>query len=323
MTNVNYLRISVTDRCNLRCAYCNPSGECDFIPHEEILTFEEIERLVRLFAGCGVRKVRLTGGEPLVRKGIVQLVRQLAGISGIEEISLTTNGVLLAPMAAELKATGAKRVNVSIDSMERASYERITGFDRLPVVLEGIHTAIEAGLTPVRINSVIVKGFNDSPEQITALAKMSVGLPVAVRFIEYCPTEVRTGVADGYVPNNEVRRIIERELGPLSAVASGDTDGPALHFKAPNSAGMIGFISGRSSLFCRTCNRLRLTSDGKVKPCLYSTCNYDLKSMLRNGAGDDEIQTLLRTVVRQKSRYTRLNCPVGQSGEFSMQSIGG
>lgn len=287
------------------------------------MTFEEIERLVRLFAGCGVRKVRLTGGEPLVRKGIVALVRRLAGISGIEEISLTTNGVLLAPMAAELKAAGAKRVNVSIDSMERASYERITGFDRLPMVLESIHRAIEVGLTPVRINSVIVKGFNDGPEQIAALARMSVGLPVAVRFIEYCPTEVRPGLADGYVPNNEVRRIIERELGPLCAVASGDTDGPALHFKAPNSAGMIGFISGRSSLFCRTCNRLRLTSDGKVKPCLYSTCNYDLKSLLRNGAGDDELLALLRTVVRQKSRYTRLNCPAGRSGKFSMQSIGG
>jgi GTP 3',8-cyclase len=321
--NVTYLRISVTDRCNLRCAYCNPSGECDFIRHEEILTFEEIERLVRLLAGCGIRKVRLTGGEPLVRKGIAQLVRRLAGVSGIEEISLTTNGVLLAPMAAELKAAGVKRVNVSIDSMERASYERITGFDRLPTVLEGIHKAIEVGLTPVKMNCVIVKGFNDGAEQIIALAKMSVGLPVAVRFIEYCPTEARPGLADGYVPNDEVRRILERELGSLSVVAAGDTDGPAVHFKAQNSAGMIGFISGRSSLFCRTCNRLRLTSDGKVKPCLYSAFHYDLKNLLRGGAGDEELQMLLKTAVHQKSCYTRLNASVGQAGEFSMQSIGG
>jgi cyclic pyranopterin phosphate synthase len=321
--SVNYLRISVTDRCNLRCAYCNPSGECDFIPHEEILTFEEIERLVLLFAGCGIRKVRLTGGEPLVRRGIIQLVERLAGISGIEEVSLTTNGILLPTMAADLKTAGAKRVNISIDSMDRPTYERITGFDRLAVVLEGIHKAIEVGLSPVRINSVIVKGYNDNPVQIAALARMSLDLPVAVRFIEYCPTESHRALEDGYVSNAEVRRIIERELGPLTAVVSGDTDGPAVHFKAPNSAGMIGFISGRSTLFCRTCNRLRLTSDGKVKPCLYSACHYDLKSLLRNGAGDEELLNLLRTAVRQKSHYTRLSYPMGQSGEFSMQSIGG
>lgn len=321
--SVNYLRISVTDRCNLRCAYCNPSGQCDFIPHEEILTFEEIERLVRLFADCGIRKVRLTGGEPLVRRGIVQLVERLAGISGIEEVSLTTNGILLAPMAAELKRAGARRVNISIDSMERASYERITGSDRLPVVLEGIHKAIEVGLSPVRINSVIVKGYNDSTEQITALARMSLDLPVAVRFIEYCPTESRRALEDGFVPNAEVRRIIEREFGPLTTVVSGDTDGPAVHFKALNSAGMIGFISGRSSLFCGMCNRLRLTSDGKVKPCLYSASYYDLKCLLRNGASDEGLLALLKVAIDQKSHYTRLSCPAGQSGEFSMQSIGG
>jgi GTP 3',8-cyclase len=321
--NVNYLRISVTDRCNLRCAYCNPSGECDFIPHEEILTFEEIERIVRLLADCGIRKVRLTGGEPLVRKGIAQLVRRLAGVSGIEEISLTTNGVLLAPMAAELKAAGAKRVNVSIDSIERAGYERITGFDRLSAVLEGIHKAIEVGLRPVRMNCVIVKGFNDSAEQITALAKMSVGLPVAVRFIEYCPTEARHTLAGDYVCNKEVRRIIERQLGPLSLVAADDMDGPAVHFRTANSAGMIGFISGRSSLFCGTCNRLRLTSDGKIKPCLYAAFHYDLKALLRGGASDEELRSLLKTAIRQKSRHTRLSASAGQAKEFSMQSIGG
>lgn len=318
--NVNYLRISITDRCNLRCAYCNPSGECDFIPHEEILTFEEIERLVGLFAGCGIRKVRLTGGEPLIRKGVVDLVRRLAGISGIEEISLTTNGVLLASKAADLKAAGAKRINISVDSMERESYARITGFDRLPAVLKGIHRAIEVGLTPVRINSVIVKGFNSSPEQLTTLARMSIGLPVAVRFIEYCPTEARPGLANGCVPNNEVRRTIERELGPLSVVPAGDTDGPALHFKAPHSTGMIGFISGRSSLFCQTCNRLRLTSDGKIKPCLYSAWCVDVKKLIRKGAGDDELRVVMREILRGKSSHTRLSQPLKQ---FSMQKVGG
>jgi cyclic pyranopterin phosphate synthase len=293
------------------------------IPHEEILTFEEIERLVGLLAGCGIRKVRLTGGEPLVRKGTLQLVRQLAPIQGIEEVSLTTNGVLLGPMAAELKAAGARRVNISIDSMKRQTYQRMTGCDALPDVILGIHKAIEAGLTPVKINSVIVKGVNDSSEQIGALAGMSIDLPVAVRFIEYCPTGTRTSPASSYVPNGEVRRIIEREFGVLASLPGGDTDGPALHFKAPNSAGTIGFISGRSSLFCQTCNRLRLTSDGKIKPCLYAASDYDLKQLLRSGAGDKELRDLLRTIVRGKGLFTKANSGVEEFEKFSMQSIGG
>jgi len=321
--SVNYLRISVTDRCNLRCTYCNPLGACDLIAHEEILTFEEIQRLVGLLAECGIRKVRLTGGEPLVRKGIAELVRRLAGISGIEEVTLTTNGVLLAPMAAELKAAGAARVNVSVDSMNRETYQQMTGSDALSDSLAGIHKAIEVGLTPVRINSVIVKGFNDSPEQIGALARMSIDLPVAVRFIEYCPTGAHPVVENGYVPNSEVRRIVESEFGPLSPVASGDRDGPAVYFKMRDSVGTIGFISGRSSMFCQACNRLRLTSDGKIKPCLYAAPVYDLKGSLRNGAGDQELRDLLTTIVRGKGQFTRVNSAVGELKKFSMQSIGG
>ena len=321
--SVNYLRISVTDRCNLRCTYCNPLGACDFIAHEEILTFEEIQRLVGLLAECGIRKVRLTGGEPLVRKGIAELVRRLAGISGIEEVTLTTNGVLLAPMAAELKAAGVARVNVSVDSMNRETYRQMTGSDALSDSLAGIDKAIEVGLTPVRINSVIVKGFNDSPEQIDALARMSIDLPVAVRFIEYCPTGPHPALQDGYVPNSEVRRIIEQEFGPLSPVSSGDRDGPAVYFKMRGSAGTIGFISGRSSMFCQTCNRLRLTSDGKIKPCLYAAPAYDLKGPLRNGAGDEQLRDLSRTIVRGKGQFTKVNSALEELKKFSMQSIGG
>ncbi|UCC98488.1 MAG: GTP 3',8-cyclase MoaA [Phycisphaerales bacterium] len=320
---MNYLRISVTDRCNLRCTYCSPPGACDFIPHEEILTFEEIERLVGLLAGCGIRKVRLTGGEPLVRKGIVELVRRLAPIEGIEEVSLTTNGVLLAPMAAELKAAGAGRVNISIDSMKLQTYQQMTGFDALPEAISGIHKAIEVGLTPVRINSVIVKGLNDSVEEIEALAGMSMDLAVAVRFIEYCPTDTHTSPASSYVPNSEIRCIIESRLGTLVSVPSGDMDGPAVYFKAPSSAGTIGFISGRSLLFCPTCNRLRLTSDGRVKPCLYAAPDYDLKTLLRSGAGDEQVRDLLRSILRGKGQFTRVNSAVQEFRRFSMQSIGG
>jgi len=321
--SVNYLRISVTDRCNLQCTYCNPLGACDFIAHEEILTFEEIQRLVKLFAECGVQKVRLTGGEPLVRKGIAELVRRLAGISGIEEVTVTTNGVLLAPMAAELKAAGATRVNISVDSMERQTYQQMTGSDALPEAISGIRKAIEVGLTPVKVNSVIVKGLNDSAGQISALARMNIDLPVAVRFIEYCPTGAHPALENGYVPNSEVRRIVEREFGSLSPVASGYRDGPALYFKARDSAGTIGFISGRSSMFCQTCNRLRLTSDGKIKPCLYAAPAYDLKGPLRNGAGDEELLALLRKIVGQKGHFTKVNSTVEIFEKFSMQSIGG
>ncbi len=316
--SVNYLRISVTDRCNLKCVYCNPLGDCDFIEHKEILTFEEIHRLVGLFVDCGIRKVRLTGGEPLVRKNIIELVRSLAGIAGIEELALTTNGVLLASVADGLKKAGLHRVNISVDSLERAGFKRITGHDVLPKVIDGIHEAIKVGLTPVRLNAVILAGMNES--QIPALAQMSVDLPLEVRFIEYCPTSQDTRPAGNYVPNSEVRRIIERRFGPLSPALVRETDGPALYFRLDNSAGVIGFISGRSSTFCHDCNRLRLTSDGKISPCLYSNRHYDLKRLVRNGAGDEEVLDLIKKVLNEKGDYTKLNSP---APEFSMKNIGG
>ncbi|MHC4098688.1 MAG: GTP 3',8-cyclase MoaA [Planctomycetota bacterium] len=316
--SVDYLRISVTDRCNLRCIYCNPLGSCGFIEHKEILSFEEIHRIVRLFVGCGITKVRLTGGEPLVRRNIVHLVRELTGIEGVEELTLTTNGVLLERMASELKAAGLSRVNVSVDSAERESYQNITGFDLLEKVTKGIYQAIEAGLTPVKINAVILKGINDS--QIPALAKISLYLPVAVRFIEYCPTSRHTGPSRDFVANSQVRRIIESKFGPLSATLGMSTNGPALNFKVRNSAGSIGFISGRTSVFCRACTRLRLTSDGKLRPCLYSAHHYDLKQLIRSGADDKQLLALLERIIEEKHKYTRFN---SFTEEFSMRKVGG
>jgi cyclic pyranopterin phosphate synthase len=315
---VNYLRISVTDRCNLQCVYCHPLGGCDCVEHEEILTFEEIHRIVGLFVRCGIRKVRLTGGEPLVRKNIVGLVRELADIEGIEELALTTNGVLLEPAAAELKDAGLQRVNISVDSAERESYKHITGFDLLPRVTKGIYKAIEVGFKAVKINTVILREVNEA--EIPALARMSTHLPLAVRFIEYCPTSKHTKSASACVPNSEVRKIIERELGPLSPALVRDIDGPALYFRLKNSAGTIGFISGRSSIFCQKCNRLRLTSDGKVSPCLYSSHHYDVKKLIRAGASDGVVLDLLKKILHEKGDYTKLNSP---APEFSMQNIGG
>lgn len=318
--SIDYLRVSVTDRCNLQCVYCNPSGGCAVPACEELLTVEEIKHAVRLLADCGIQKIRITGGEPLLRDDIVRLVGELAEISGIEELSLTTNGVLLKLLAAELKAAGLQRVNVSVDSTDRESYRRITGYDLLPTVAGGIYRAIEEGLTPVKINSVIVKGFNDSDGQIAALAGMSVHLPVIVRFIEYCPTNMCTRPAADYLPNRRVRAIIEREYGPLSSVVMGSGSGPALYFKVRDSAGAIGFISGRSSIFCRSCNRLRLTSDGKLMPCLYSARTYDLGRLMRNGATDGQIRDFLNRVITEKPGYTKLN---SFKEEFSMCGIGG
>ena len=316
--HIDYLRVSVTDRCNLRCVYCNPMGDCGFIDHREILRFEEIHRVVRLFAECGVSKVRLTGGEPLVRKNIVSLVEKLAATAGIKELSLTTNGVLLEQMAAELKAAGLNRVNVSVDSAERENYRVITGFDLLGKVTRGIYKAIEAGLRPVKINAVILKGINEC--QIPALARISIHMPVAVRFIEYCPTNKHTRPASDFVPNSLVRKIIEERFGPVVHVVGETGNGPAVYFKIKDSAGCIGFISGRSQLFCRSCNRLRLTSDGKIRPCLYSAHSYDLKELLRSRATNHELLYLLKNIISEKGNYTKLN---SFTKEFSMCNVGG
>jgi len=292
--------------------------DCEFIPHKEILTFEEIYRIAGLFAQCGITKIRLTGGEPLVRRNIIQLVRQLAGTQGIDELTLTTNGVLLESMAAQLKAAGLKRVNVSMDSAGKENYKQITGFDFLRQVTSGIYRALAVGLRPVKINSVIIKGVNVS--QIPALAQMSVELPVSVRFIEYCPTSRQTRPASDYVPNSDVRRIIERRYGPLTSTLPGSGNGPAQYFKIADSAGCIGFISGASDFFCRSCNRLRLTSDGKVKPCLYSAYSYDLKGLIRGGADDRRVLSLLKRIIAEKKNFTKLN---SFTEDFCMRSVGG
>ncbi len=316
--NVDYLRVSVTDRCNLRCVYCHPLGGCNLIDRKEILKLEEIHRIVELFSYCGIRKVRLTGGEPLIRRNIVYLIEKLSGIEGIEELSLTTNGVLLESLAQELKDAGLQRVNISMDSTDRKSYKEITGFDLLPRVTRGIHKALEVGLKPVKINSVIIKGINIS--QILSLAEMSIHLPVAVRFIEYCPTSRYTKPASDYMPNHELRKVIEREFGPISFVFTGATNGPASYFKIRNAVGMIGFINGRSSMFCHDCNRLRLTSDGKIKPCLYSSQYHDIKKMIRDNADDEHILRLLEKILYEKNKYTKL---ISSASEFDMQKVGG
>jgi cyclic pyranopterin phosphate synthase len=318
--SIDCLRLSVTDKCNLRCVYCHPTPDCRPTEHEDILGLEEMLRIIRLFAECGIKKLRLTGGEPLLKRDIVRLVRELSAIAGIKDLSITTNGVFLKSLATELKAVGLQRVNISIDSIERKTYERITGFDLLPKVIEGIHSAIGAGLSPVKINCVIIKGLNDSEEQITALAGMSTSLPVSIRFIEYYPTNKSTRPATDYVPNPAVRAVIERKYGPLLHTVISVGSGPAEYFKVPGSAGTIGFISGRSSNFCRSCSRLRLTSNGKVMPCLYSARSHDLKRLISSGQNEKAIRDFLSEIISEKANYTKLN---SLKEEFSMCKVGG
>jgi cyclic pyranopterin phosphate synthase len=315
---IDYLRISVIDRCNLQCVYCHPLSGCVFLRREEILRLEEIEHIARLLAKCGIRKIRLTGGEPLIRKNISYLIEKLARIKEIEELTLTTNGILLESLATELKDAGLQRVNISVDSAESQNYKEITGFDFLPRVTKGIYKALEVGLTPIKINSVIIKDLNVS--QILPLALMSVRIPVAVRFIEYCPTSKNTRPASDYVPSDKVFEIIKQEFGSLAPVCSVKNDGPASYFRIRNSAGVIGFISGRSSSFCQSCNRLRLTSDGRIKPCLYSPQFYDIKKNIRANVSDKDILRLLKRILYEKDNYTKLTSP---AREFHMQKIGG
>jgi cyclic pyranopterin phosphate synthase len=315
---VNCLRISVTDRCNLRCVYCHPPEDSDFIQNDKVLTFDEIHRIVHLFADCGIERVRLTGGEPLLRRDLTLLVARLAAIEHIRELTLTTNGVRLKQMAGELKAAGLDRVNISVDSLEANNYKQVTGRDVLSRVVEGIHEALEVGLQPVRINAVILRGVNHS--QIPALAKMSIDLPVTVRFIEYCPTSKGTPLADDYMPYSEIRSVIERALGPLSDATIRPGNGPALYFKIKGAAGAIGFIAGRSTTFCRSCNRVRLSSDGKIRPCLYSDYTHDIGQIMRNGASDEHIRNVLAMAIRSKHAFTRLNSSIR---EFSMRKVGG
>jgi len=320
LCKVDYLRISVTDKCNLRCSYCNPPGSPGRRKDSDLLRVDEIRHMVELLIKCGINKVRLTGGEPLLRDDILQLVHELFNTDGIVDLSVTTNGVLLDSLAKELKSAGLHRINISIDSTDRENYQNITGFDMLPQVIKGINKALNVGLNPVKLNSVIIKGVNSSEEEITSLARISVNLPVIVRFIEYCPTGEFSKQTKEFVPNNEIRKIIENEFGQLDSVSITTGYGPAVYFKIRNSSGAVGFISGMTSVICNECNRLRLTCDGKLKPCLYSSKQYDLKELIRSDTDNSEIIRFINKIIYEKRNYTRVN---NSSEEFSMQSIGG
>jgi GTP 3',8-cyclase len=376
---IDYLRISVTDRCNFRCVYCMPEEGAPIAPKSEILTYEEIERLARIAVGLGMTKIRITGGEPLVRKDIGLLVTKIAALPGLRDLSLTTNGFLLARYADEFARVGLDRVNISLDTLCQDRFVRIARRGNLDDVLCGIEAAIEAGLTPVKLNCVVMRDWND--DEVTEFARLTLEQPINVRFIELMPINWSAGddsgaglaplrgdlfaaaKPNGYRPQShvtlyanadlasfhgtfhlpevgkqtgqldsnqmrrafvstaEIRRIIEADLGELLPVEL-ITNGPARSYKLPGAAGTVGFISQITNDMCINCNRLRLTADGQLRPCLMADGEVDLRATLRSGASDDEIADLIRLTVLHKPKEHRLEDGMAPTGR-NMSQLGG
>lgn len=295
---IDYLRLSVTDRCNLRCVYCLPEAAPRFVPGADLLSDDEIVALAGAFARLGVSKIRVTGGEPLVRPGLPGLVRRLSAIPGIKDLSLSTNGVLLAGLAGALKAAGLRRVNVSLDTLDPERFARIARFGKLADVLSGIGAALDAGLAPVKLNVVAAKGMND--DEIGAFAALTETKPLHVRFIELMPM----GETGFFSPE---RRVALGEMmakaGPLGPVAPEERPlghGPARYYRRPGAVGTIGFISALSCGFCDSCNRVRLSSTGTLIPCLDGDRGADLRTPLRAGAAPGKLMALIRDAIRAK-----------------------
>ncbi len=315
---INYLRISVTDRCNLRCIYCS-AQPIAYFSHDDVLRYEEIYRVAQAAASLGISKVRLTGGEPLVRLNLDKLVEMLSQIEGIDDVSLTTNGVLLSKYAVELKEAGLKRVNVSLDTLKEDRFKQITGGGKLEDVLSGIETAKKAGLNPVKINMVVLRGIND--DETINFARMSTSQGWHVRFIEFMPFEVPKARALDTVSTQEVRECIQ-SLGKLEPYTGKVGNGPARYYRLPGADGTIGFISPMTEHFCHTCNRLRLTSDGQLRPCLLDDDEVNLRGSLRNGASIDKLKQLIQQAVGIKRERHHLSEGLIQGGR-PMCQIGG
>jgi GTP 3',8-cyclase len=320
--NITYLRISVTDRCNLRCLYCMPPGGINCRHPDEILSFEEICRIAKVAVVLGVRKLRITGGEPLIRKDIALLVKKLKSIGGVDEIALTTNGIYLSEYVCELKEAGLDRVNISLDSLVPERFEEITCGGALAPVLEGIDTSLSIGLAPIKINMVLLNGFN--VDEIAAFAKLTRYNPIDVRFIEYMPTRLdRNSYHNLFFRTDEARNICGR-LGKLIPIYSKEKS-TARVYRVSGFFGTIGFISPISEPFCNSCNKLRLTAGGLLKGCLHSPEVVDLKKAMRDGATDRKLGLLVKEAVAAKPASHNLSAlPLDQNFEdFSMCQIGG
>lgn len=316
------LRISVTDRCNIRCFYCMPNEDLQFKPRHEILTFEEIARFVRVAAALGVTKIRLTGGEPLVRADLPQLVSMLGAVPGIQEVALTTNGVLLAQQARALKDAGLDRVNISLDGMSEETFRRIARRDGLRRVLDGIDAAREVDFAKTRLNAVAIRGITE-PE-IVPLGEFARQHRLELRFIEFMPLDAEGKWQSDQVLTGEIiRTTLESEFGPLVPLPRTDRSQPAVDYRFADGVGRIGFINPVSQPFCEDCNRLRLTAEGKMRNCLFSTEEWDARELLRGDASDEQLAALVKTCVWAKKSGHGIDSPEFIRPERAMYQIGG
>lgn len=309
---ITYLRISLTDLCNLRCTYCMPPEGVEKCEHRAILSFEEIEEIAKEAAAMGIRKIRLTGGEPLVRRGMTALCRKLRAIPELEELTLTTNGILLPGLAAELKEAGVDRVNISLDTLDPEKYRRITRTGSLEDALAGIQAAKEAGLTPLKLNCVLIGGFNDG--EIPALASLTLEEPVEVRFIELMPIGSTAGFGpEAYLP---CEAVLERlpQLEPLP-----EDGGVAERYRLPGAAGAVGLIRPLSRCFCARCNRIRLTADGRLKPCLHSREEIPIRGL----HGEALRRQLEKAVLHKPEQHGALSAQLRSEADRNMNQIGG
>jgi cyclic pyranopterin phosphate synthase len=304
---ISYLRVSITDRCNERCTYCMPHELQEWLPREEILTFEETLRLIRIATELGVSKVRITGGEPLTRRDVIDFIRRIPEIPGIRSIGLSTNGTLLAreiapgkTMASALRAAGVESVNISLDTLDRAVYSQITGRDFHEQVLRGIDTAIAAGFEQIKLNTVLMRGRNE--DQLIPLIQFAAPRNLILRFIEMMPVSTTEVLDDNnFMPVNQAKKMIESRYGPLIPETEFRTNGPATYYQIPGRRQRIGFIGAMTNLhFCESCNKLRLTCDGKLRPCLGSYLEFDIMKPLRAGASDAELKQFFLDVVDRK-----------------------
>ncbi len=318
---IEYLRISVTDRCNLRCIYCMPEDGVAPLSREAVLRYEEIERLARVTVSLGISKLRVTGGEPLARKGVERLIAMLAAIPGVRDLAMTTNGTLLAGKAEALARAGLRRVNVSLDTLQPERFHAMTRRGRLEDVLAGLTAAAQAGLRPAKVNVVVIRGVNDG--EVLGFARKTVDEGWNVRFIEVMPLGAdAAGARDGFVASAEIRERIEAAFGPLTAV-DGDGAGPARYYRIAGAAGSVGFISPISEHFCFRCNRLRLTADGQLMPCLMSERAIDLRTPLRQGATDDELRAQVQAAILAKPAGHHMGAEPRGAGARPMSRIGG
>ena len=322
---IDYMRISLTDRCNLRCRYCMPDG-IELVSMQQILTYEEIELICQAAAEEGIRKLKVTGGEPLVRKGCPELIGRLKKIPGIEQVTLTTNGVLLSEYLPKLIENGLDAVNISLDTLDAAKYEKITGKDKLKEVLQGISDVLDAGI-PVKINSVLQRGLNDN--EWSELARLTLKYPLDVRFIELMP--IGYGKADEAVYNDELLERFREKYPDIIADKSVHGNGPAVYYKIPGARGSIGFISAMHGKFCSHCNRIRLTSQGKIKPCLCFSESIDLGEILRNPEYQksepeqkkEMLRPALEKAIRMKPENHKFENPEEITEHKKMIEIGG